>query len=583
MSAKESESVKGSATKSRSRNTSGADTGGGCSNSNSSSSSTQEDDAIHIYATIAFIVIIIVIGVPMWWKTTEVYRVSLPYDEIQALNDEPIKTTFRVGLYCKSAERRETLAFELRKKFEQNFAFELDLRELLLDPDTVAASKTPAKLESELLKRYPTSFGEFLLIEWNKLDDDILVTSERTAFISESATSLKTYQVLSSWILQEYKLKAILGSRDVQQTSKGRQLRLNSAPLQPHYEVLITVLNPRPDLQKVHWNVRAAAENYIARFLDELSGITNFTIKTQWIYQVGIDGIGTHPKQVQDESKLGRHYALGEDSLPHIITSLEKKLGTQITDNPCIHFVVYVPPCSQAPLKIYRKDGQRATPQSGNVEAFTSAKWGGIVFASPSEATCLRYMEDESFSEVYLHAQDIMPVLLYQLRKIFDLENNAPLLDTALVPCNRIEPRLWEVDTFLRTNTIYLVHSATTTLQSLIQLLGGIEYIVINDEVGEAIHNAYLKVLEAKTQLLEGDLEQAALLAREAYTSAERAFFDPSLLALLYFPNEQKYAIYIPLFLPIMIPVVFSFNTIMKYFRKRKTSSTESQTKTKSE
>lgn len=30
--------------------------------------------AIHIYATIAFIVIIIVIGVPMWWKTTEVYR-----------------------------------------------------------------------------------------------------------------------------------------------------------------------------------------------------------------------------------------------------------------------------------------------------------------------------------------------------------------------------------------------------------------------------------------------------------------------------------------------------------------------------
>ncbi|XP_058168870.1 GPI transamidase component PIG-S [Anopheles ziemanni] len=538
------------------------------------------ESAIHIYATIAFIVIIIVIGVPMWWKTTEVYRVSLPYTEIEALNDVPIKATFHLGLFCSSSERREILAFELRKKFEQNFVFELDLQLLSLGEDTTATIKTPAKLETELLKLFPASVGQFLFIEWPKLDDDVLVTSERTAFISESATSLKIYHVLSSWILQEYKLKAILGSRDMQQTTKGRQLRLNSAPLQPRYEVLITVLNPRPDLQKVHWNARAAAENYIEPFLNELSGITNFTIKTQWIYQVGLEGVGAQAKQVPDDSKTGRHYALPEDSLPHIITSLEKKLGTQITDNPCIHLVVYVPPCAQAPLKIYRKDGQRASLMSANVEAFTSAKWGGIVFANPAETTCIRYMEDEQFSDVYVHAQDVMPVLLYQLRKIFDLENNAPLLDTTLVPYNSIEPRTWEVDTFIRTNTIYLVHSATSTLQSLIQLLGGIEYIVINDEVGAAIQNAYHKVIEAKQQLAHGNLQTAAFIAREAYTSAERAFFDPSLLALLYFPNEQKYAIYIPLFLPIMIPVVFSFNTILKYFRKRKPSK---QSKSKEE
>ncbi|XP_053657836.1 GPI transamidase component PIG-S [Anopheles marshallii] len=540
--------------------------------STAGSSAREDAAAIHIYATIAFIVIIIVIGVPMWWKTTEVYRVSLPYSEIRALNEEPIKTSFRLGLYCQSAERGDILAFELRKKFEQNFVFELDLQLLSLDTDILSTIKTPARLEAELLQRYPTSVGHFLFIEWHKLDDDILVTSDRTAFISESASSLKAYQVLSSWILQEYKLKAILGSRDAQQTMKGRQLRLNSAPLQSQYEVLITVLNPRPELQKVHWNARAAAENYIEPFLKELSGITNFTIKTQWIYQVAIEGVGAQSKQIPDDTKLGRHYALAEDSLPQIITSLEKKLGTQITDNPCIHLVVYVPPCAQAPLKIYRKDGQRAISPGGNVEAFTSAKWGGIVFANPAEATCVRYMETEQFSDVYIHAQDVMPVLLYQLRKIFDLENNTPLLDTTLVPYSSIEPRVWEVDTFVRTNTIYLVHSATTTLQSLIQLLGGIEYIVINDEVGAAIQNAYHKIVEAKQKLSTGSLEQAAVLAREAYTSAERAFFDPSMLALLYFPNEQKYAIYIPLFLPIMIPVVFSFNTILKYFRGKKSS-----------
>lgn len=64
--------------------------------------------------------VIVLIGVPMWWKTTEVYRVSLPYAEIEALSEVPIKATIRMGLFVKSADRKEILMFELRKKFENN-------------------------------------------------------------------------------------------------------------------------------------------------------------------------------------------------------------------------------------------------------------------------------------------------------------------------------------------------------------------------------------------------------------------------------------------------------------------------------
>ncbi|XP_055586531.1 GPI transamidase component PIG-S, partial [Uranotaenia lowii] len=521
-------------------------------------------ERIHIYATLAFIVVIIVIGVPMWWKTTEVYRVSLPYAEIESLDDDPIKATIRMGLFVKDRERRDVLLFELRKKFENNFVFNLQLEEFALDASIAKLAKTPAALEAAILKHHPLRLGDFVLIEWSKLEEDILVTGDRTAFISESATSLKIYQVLSSWVLQEYKLKAILGSKDMQ-TSRGRQLRLNTAPMQQHYEVLVSVINPRPDRQKVHWNIRAAAENYIVPFLDELSMISNFTVKTQWVYQVEIHN---HPnKQVQDDSKSGRHYAIQEDALPHIITSFEKKLGNQMSNDPGIHLVVYVPSCETAPLRIYRKDGTRASVD--NVEAFTSAKWGGIVFANPTEDAAVKCLEDRETRENFVSSQDVMTVLLHQLRKIFDLENNIPLLDSTLAPLNSIEPRMWEIDTFIRSNTIYRIHSATLTLQSLIQLLGGIEYIVINDEVGDAIKDAYERIVLAKKHLFENRLAEAAAEAKLAYISAERAFFDPSMLALLYFPSEQKYAIYIPLFLPIMIPVIFSFNTITKYLRKR--------------
>lgn len=47
---------------------------------------------------------------------------------------------------------------------------------------------------------------------------------------------------------------------------------------------------------------------------------------------------------------------------------------------------------------------------------------------------------------------------------------------------------------------------------------------------------------------------------------AERAINDQSLLALLYFPSDQKFAVYLPLFLPILLPLIGSLMSLYKYF-----------------
>jgi phosphatidylinositol glycan class S len=52
-----------------------------------------------------------------------------------------------------------------------------------------------------------------------------------------------------------------------------------------------------------------------------------------------------------------------------------------------------------------------------------------------------------------------------------------------------------------------------------------------------------------------GDLDGASRHAAHAHEHAERAFFDPDMLALLYFPAEHVYAVYTPLFGPIAVPV----------------------------
>lgn len=93
---------------------------------------------------------------------------------------------------------------------------------------------------------------------------------------------------------------------------------------------------------------------------------------------------------------------------------------------------------------------------------------------------------------------------------------------------------------------------------------------MIDDKVGTAITNSYGDILAAKVALLEHRLADASALAKRAFVASERGFFDASLLAQLYFPDEQKYAIYIPLFLPVMVPVLSSFNMLRKLLQRRK-------------
>lgn len=58
---------------------------------------------------------------------------------------------------------------------------------------------------------------------------------------------------------------------------------------------------------------------YINPLLDALSPLITFHIKSQWLYSVRLEG---RPRQNPDN-----WYSLPEDTLPHIITPLEKKLG----------------------------------------------------------------------------------------------------------------------------------------------------------------------------------------------------------------------------------------------------------------
>jgi len=89
------------------------------------------------------------------------------------------------------------------------------------------------------------------------------------------------------------------------------------------------------------------------------------------------------------------------------------------------------------------------------------------------------------------------------------------------------------------------------------------------------VYRAVASAQSAMAELATGHLHSAFQASKEAVTSSERAFFDPSLLHLLYFPDDQKFAIYIPLFLPMAVPILLSLAKIVRETRQRKKEPTK--------
>lgn len=529
----------------------------------------RKNDNQRILASLAFVFFIVIIGCPMWWKTTEVYRVVLPYAKIASLNDDPIQIFSNVGIFTHSDEHSQRLVKELRVLNQESTALHLNFEIVRIKSDLVVNATTPARLEAIISSEYPVTKGNFLLFEWDKFTDDILVTSDRSALIAKHTTAKQIHLMLQLWIYRTQKLRAIFQSTAASRNRSQSTIRYNgylSAPPSANYDVLVSVFNPRPDQHKVHWNVRAAMQTYIQAFANEINQVSNFVMKSQWKYQVPFE----YMRKRTVENVSDSYYGISEEHLPHIITSIESKLGVSINENPTIHLIVYVAPCEKSPLYFDKANGDKS-------ESFLSSKWGGIIVANPTKEECSGWVENQERTNVYVNSHDVMHKAIYIMRRITDIHVDIPLPKTNITQWDNIAPRIWEIDSHLRLSAVHMAYSATATLQSLIQLLDGIRNIVINDDVGIAINEAYTQILETKVHLKKNNLDKAVIHARAAFESAERAFFDPSLLALLYFPDDQKYAIYFPLFLPVILPIVLSLWTILKHFTKKKESKSKKQ------
>ncbi|XP_044002790.1 GPI transamidase component PIG-S [Aphidius gifuensis] len=518
------------------------------------------DAKYRVYASISFAVLLLGVGVPLWWHTTAVLRADLPYAGIASLSKLDTKIYCKIYLAAISDNRAKLLTDEITKFFHNSELYKVNVSHEVISSSLVSSSFTPSDYE-KVASSFDLKVGELLLLEAPNLSSVVVGTS-RSVFYPSDTSGIKLAQILSQWILRDKSLALTRNAlADPTKYSLDEDNR-RRFPASPAYDILLTMINPDPEKLKINLNLAQLSENYIEPFLQHLSIVANYSVKSQWLYLMPLD---VKPKLVKDSTRLGKHYALSEDVLPQLITPLEKKLGSQMSLHPCINLVAYAVPCENSPIYIYTKAGHKSKFLN-NVEAFLSPRWGGVIISNPPADVCEEAKSDEPV-EVVPSDVTIMGVFLAQLRVLIGIPDPEDIIPGAQVtPLVGSKPRDWELDALLRIRAIEQLTSAKLTLQSLAQLLGEISNIVITETVGNRIKNALNLVELSANKLENGYLTEGFLLSKEAFITAEAAFTDPSLLALLYFPDDQKYAVYIPLFLPVMIPVLLSLKNIKRYY-----------------
>ncbi|XP_038213260.1 GPI transamidase component PIG-S isoform X2 [Zerene cesonia] len=500
-----------------------------------------------MWASASFVGVLIIIGVPLWWKTTEVFRVTLPYDQISSFDTDSHFITTELVVLANDERTASDVAARIERDFEKSDVIKLKITKQVLPEklrntlDTVAEEVEAVEEISSLvdLKKHNT----FYVVQRTPLFREVWVGAERVAFFRDARVVSTLIQALTQWV---YHPATLHGAR----SETGDRARRVRFPGGAGYHVVVSVVHPQPR-REVHFDAAEAVEDYIGSFVDELSELHNFTLKSQWIYLLDFD---FQPKKIMDNSSLGHHFGIRHERLHQLMTRLEERAATHVSQQPAINLALYIVPCDMAPVVIYDADNKKV---NAPVQAFMSPKWGGVVLGAQE-------CGDEPFAP---NVPLVMGTFLAQLRNLIGITDKEPISGAHLDPLRSVSPRKWEVDSLLRVRTLEHITSAERSLKSLAKLLGEISNIVINEEVGASINTAVQNIRRAGALASAGRLRAAYGCARAAYVAAEAAFMEPSLLALLYFPDDQKYAIYIPLFLPIMFPVILSLKNLVLWFR----------------
>jgi phosphatidylinositol glycan class S len=514
----------------------------------------------------SFWAVVVFLGLPIWLKTTAIYRADLPLQEMTDWAEGKVcKPVFPLRIAVEapmpSADAQHLLRTTQHALDDINDFSAHHLRLMLADSplqpnvsQQVISDGTSIHSDDKdvalVVRLIPVETGATPRSHLQPYSPTLDVYYSPNQIPSQSSTgsSLATFlaQELHNIFAEEQaQLAHVLSATSGAHAAKVKTLSPEmSAELQrqstralkyaPTYHLTFSLFSP--SYAPSQWDIETALQTYMSPLLDAFSAISNFTVDTQVQLYATFAPSVRQPEY--DEST--KAWTLRKEDLSGFVNAAEWPLSPSIGEGPTVNFILYVPDHSQSPLLVRENAGN----------SWLIPQWGGVhILNLEGEANTPPALTEEMLAPA-------MHTFSNQLISLFGLPQSPASLPL-------------RISTLERVRAASLIFSASSTLGALAQVYQKLPSIPVPDNVAHSTQETIVHLQQACDYLRDGRFPSALEHARAAEVEAEKAFFERSMVGQVYFPDEHKVAVYLPLLGPVAVPLVMAALKELKSALKR--------------
>ncbi|KIW30294.1 uncharacterized protein PV07_06050 [Cladophialophora immunda] len=513
---------------------------------------------------LSFWAVIILLGLPVWWQTTSIYRASLP---LQDMLDwaEGLNTPTAIPLHlwlsapnlpCSDAQKLVQDTQRALDDLNEYPTLHQRLHLVNVGPDgpgTGSKSETrgtrcgedPASLShgAPALKILlePTQDGFAFTL------DPVTATARASIAPGIGVNVAKTLADNLHALFREEQIAAALQTVSLSSNSQNAQAFLKSQPYDvvtkvekqinraykssPEFHLTFSLLTASG--APASWEIDGALRDHIEPLVQALSSIADFEITTQ------VQLYSTLPPTIQPIHREGQNGSfLQQNDLTAFVNSAEWPLAPSIGDGPTLNFILYVPAKDQIPLSIEGVDGN----------SWLIPQWGGIQILNPP---LLPHPVHVNMIPTYLNHELLRLPFKTFASQLLSLLGVLHPDDSA-----QSRPLQLQLDAYKRLSALTLYLHAASSLGSLARLAQRLSNIPIPRHVAELVDDSIANLKACCDFSLDGRFDLALTRAKTAFEDSEKAFFDKSMVGQVYFPDEHKIAVLLPLLGPVGVPLI---------------------------
>ncbi|KAK8075599.1 phosphatidylinositol-glycan biosynthesis class S protein [Apiospora hydei] len=479
------------------------------------------------WIVISFWLIAVFIGLPIWWNTTTIYRANLPLTQMTDWADgkacEPV-FPLRIALDVGSLPEQEAQNLLRLTQHALDDLNDFSGHHLRLQlAQAPAETITPVRDDSNVALTIRLAPGDAAHTASSSLHPhlpilDVQYPPNSLPTANSPSSGLATYiatqlgstfaeeQNIISYLLETSSITSEHKPKGISQEVVDTVSKRMTRSLKYSQTYHLTFSLFTNGPVPSSWDIEAAIDEYLKPVLDMLKPIHDFTIDTQ-VQLYAAPGVQSQ--------------VLGKEDLSSFINAAEWPLSPSIGGAPTVNFIVYI---GNQTIGVPSETSPGETSQSWMIP-----QWGSVyLLAPPAEAT---HVSSETLKQPILTFTSHLLTLLARIRS---------------------------ADLLLR---------ASSSLGSLARLTLALPSISIPSNVADGVVKT-IHHLELACASLGGakSLEHA----RIAEAEAERAFFEKSMVGQLYFPDEHKVAVYLPLLGPIGVPLVMGLLNEIKTWKNKR-------------